>query len=79
MGDDRLASPRVSSGSVRPINADLSLALELADAADALTMSRFRADDLRVDRKSDTTHVTEADRAAEVLITTGGDVKVVRE
>ena len=34
-------------------------------------MSRFRADDLRIDRKVDTTHVTEADHAAEVLIREG--------
>ncbi|MEO6467753.1 MAG: histidinol-phosphatase [Acidimicrobiia bacterium] len=53
------------------MNADLALALELADAADALTMGRFRADDLRIERKPDTTHVTEADRATEVLIREG--------
>ena len=34
-------------------------------------MARFRADDLRVERKPDTTHVTEADRAAEILIREG--------
>ncbi len=34
-------------------------------------MARFRADDLRIERKPDTTHVTEADRAAEVLIREG--------
>ena len=34
-------------------------------------MARFRAEDLRIDRKPDTTHVTEADRAAEVLIREG--------
>lgn len=51
-----------------PIDADLTLALELADAADAVTLARFRAHDLRVDRKQDTTHVTEADHAAEELI-----------
>lgn len=34
-------------------------------------MSRFRADDLHIDRKLDTTHVTEADHAAEVLIREG--------
>jgi histidinol-phosphatase len=42
--------------------------LELADAADVLTMSRFRANDLQVSRKPDTTHVTEADHATEALI-----------
>jgi histidinol-phosphatase len=41
------------------------LALTLADAADALTMARFRASDLRVETKPDLTPVTEADRAVE--------------
>ncbi len=31
-------------------------------------MARFRAEDLVIDRKPDTTHVTEADRATEILI-----------
>lgn len=44
---------------------DLALALELADAADAITMSRFRALDLVVETKPDRTPVTEADRAVE--------------
>ncbi len=43
----------------------LDVALELADAADAITMARFRAPDLRVDTKSDHTPVTDADRATE--------------
>lgn len=34
-------------------------------------MERFGAHDLRIDRKADTTHVTEADHDAEVLIRTG--------
>ena len=46
----------------------LSLALELADAADAVTMSRFRAHDLAVETKPDLTPVTEADHAAEARI-----------
>jgi histidinol-phosphatase len=50
------------------VNRDLQLALELADAADALTMSRFRALDLAVESKPDMTPVSEADRAAEELI-----------
>jgi histidinol-phosphatase len=53
------------------IDADLALALELADAADALTTARFRANDLQVSRKPDTSHVTEADHAAEELIREG--------
>jgi histidinol-phosphatase len=38
---------------------DLQLALSLADDADRLTMARFRALDLRVERKPDLTPVTE--------------------
>ncbi len=44
---------------------DLALALELADLADAITMGRYRAEDLMVDTKPDLTPVTEADRAVE--------------
>ena len=44
---------------------DLAFAHELADAADSVTMPRFRAADLRVDTKPDTTLVTDADRSAE--------------
>jgi histidinol-phosphatase len=44
---------------------DLPLALRLADAADELTMRRYRALDLRVESKADLTPVTEADRTAE--------------
>jgi len=47
---------------------DLALALALADAADALTLPRFRAADLRVDRKPDRTPVTDADTAAEAAL-----------
>jgi histidinol-phosphatase len=44
---------------------DLALALELADVADEITISRFRADDLVVETKPDLTPVSEADRAVE--------------
>ncbi|MGQ0574909.1 MAG: histidinol-phosphatase [Pseudonocardia sp.] len=44
---------------------DLALALHLADTADAVTLDRFRAVDLRVTRKPDRTPVTDADTAAE--------------
>lgn len=44
---------------------DLELALQLADAADAVSASRFRALDLRVETKPDRTPVTDADRAVE--------------
>ena len=44
---------------------DLALALRLADAADAVTLPRFRAADLRVTTKPDRSPVTDADTAAE--------------
>ena len=44
---------------------DLELALRLADTADAITLARFRAADLRVTRKPDRTPVTDADTAVE--------------
>jgi histidinol-phosphatase len=47
------------------MHADLVLALELADLADAITLERFRASDLVVETKPDLTPVTEADRAVE--------------
>ena len=50
------------------MDADLRYALELADAADALTVSRFRATDLRVDTKPDLTPVTDADRPVERMM-----------
>jgi histidinol-phosphatase len=43
--------------------AHLDLALELADVADAITVARFRADDLVVTTKPDLTPVSEADHA----------------
>jgi histidinol-phosphatase len=57
------------------VNADLAYALELADAADALTLPRFRADDLRIDTKPDLTPVTDADRATERMLR----VRIARE
>jgi histidinol-phosphatase len=52
------------------IDPDLALALELADAADRLTLRRFRAGDLVVETKPDLTPVTEADRATEDMLLT---------
>ena len=49
-------------------NDDLRLAHVLADAADAVTMERFKALDLKVETKPDMTPVSEADKAAEELI-----------
>ena len=47
---------------------DLALALELADAADALTLDRFGALDLHIETKPDLTPVTDADKSAEELL-----------
>lgn len=47
------------------IRADLSVAAQLADRADAITLDRFGALDLRVDTKPDLTPVTDADEAVE--------------
>ncbi len=50
------------------MSADLTFALSLADAADAITMARFRALDLQVETKPDLTPVTESDRATEEML-----------
>ena len=47
------------------MNPDLALALRLADAADAITLERFRAQDLAVSSKPDLTPVSDADLAVE--------------
>lgn len=47
---------------------DLALALELADAADAITLDRFEASDLRVKSKPDMTPVSDADVAVEEVL-----------
>jgi histidinol-phosphatase len=44
---------------------DLAVALALADQADAVTLARFGAVDLRVDTKPDLTPVSDADEAVE--------------
>src|SRR6476646_10460542 len=44
---------------------DLDLAHSLADIADRISLSRFRARDLQVDTKPDLTPVSDADRAVE--------------
>ena len=60
------------TGTPRPTDADpagdLALALRLADVADAVTLPRFGAADLRVERKPDRTPVTDADVACEDAI-----------
>lgn len=45
--------------------ADLELAQELADVADAIALERFRALDLKVESKPDRSPVTDADRSVE--------------
>jgi histidinol-phosphatase len=50
------------------VSGDLEFAHTLADVADAITLTRFRAADLRVETKPDLTPVSEADRAAEEAI-----------
>ena len=47
------------------ITSDLALAQELADAADAISLARFRALDLKVETKPDRSPVTDADQAVE--------------
>jgi histidinol-phosphatase len=54
--------------SSRAVSPDLELALSLADDADAVTVPRFRAHDLRVETKADLTPVSEADHAAEAAL-----------
>lgn len=48
--------------------ADLDLAIELADIADAISLERFRALDLHVENKPDRSPVTDADRSVEQAI-----------
>jgi len=49
-------------------NDDLSVALNLADQADMITLARFGAIDLVVDTKPDLTPVSDADRAVETTL-----------
>ncbi len=46
---------------------DLEIALALADAADPVTLARYRAGDLAIETKPDLTPVTESDRGVERL------------
>src|SRR5262245_39881283 len=50
------------------VQEDIALALRLADQADALTLDRFGALDLRVDTKPDLTPVTDADKSVESAV-----------
>jgi histidinol-phosphatase len=53
---------------VAGVSDDLALAHDLADAADIITMARFRALDLRVETKPDLTPVSDADRDVEARL-----------
>ena len=55
-------------GEAYDLAAELALALELADRADAITLTHFRAADLLVEHKADRSEVTEADRSSEAAI-----------
>ncbi|MEN9955941.1 MAG: hypothetical protein RLY34_748 [Actinomycetota bacterium] len=48
--------------------ADLDLAIEIADIADTISLARFRALDLHVEAKPDRSPVTDADRSVEHAI-----------
>ncbi|HYO04074.1 MAG TPA: histidinol-phosphatase [Mycobacterium sp.] len=50
------------------VSGDISLALQMADEADELTLARFGALDLRIETKPDLTPVTDADESAEELL-----------
>jgi histidinol-phosphatase len=50
------------------LTGELALALQLADAADAITLPRFRAVDLDVRHKADKSEVTDADTASEAAM-----------
>jgi len=50
------------------VTSDLRLALELAGLADAITLERFRAADLRVETKADHSPVSDVDRRVEEVL-----------
>src|SRR5690606_11058756 len=58
-------APSGNEAGLPVVDADLALALRLADTADEISFARFRAADLRVTRKPDRTPVTDADTAVE--------------
>ncbi len=61
-----MSTPHAAPGA--DLVADLALAHRLADAADALTLARFRALDLQVSAKPDLTPVSDADLAVEEAV-----------
>ena len=68
--DDRRLCHGYGVGVANPANlhSDLALALEMANEADALTLSHAMRHDLRIETKPDMTPVTEADQATERLL-----------
>jgi histidinol-phosphatase len=50
------------------VRSDLDLAIELADAADRITLAHYRSVDLVVEAKPDLTPVTDADRGVELAL-----------
>src|SRR6218665_1058885 len=60
--------PRLAPANSCDLAADLDLAQELADIADSLSLSRFRAVDLKVDTKPDRSPLTHADLTEERAI-----------
>lgn len=53
---------------MRDVQADLFLAIELAEIADSITSKRYRSLDLVIETKPDLTPVTDADKATESAI-----------
>jgi hypothetical protein len=49
--------------------ADVALALKMADAADVISMARYQSQDLVITTKPDNTPVTDADKATELYNT----------
>jgi histidinol-phosphatase len=59
---------QVPAGDPPDLAAELALALDVADVADAFTLPHFREADFTVDWKRNLTEVTEIDRRAETMI-----------
>jgi histidinol-phosphatase len=58
----------VTEAATPDVGRDLALIHDLAEAADAISLGRFRAHDLVVETKPDMTPVTEADRSVELML-----------
>ena len=53
---------------MRDLALDLALAQRLANAADAMSMAKYRSSELVVETKPDLTPVTDADKGIEFMI-----------